>query len=179
MTIVGNLLGVPPGQVELSALFADMAQRLGMSRPAGQCFAAIWRAAQAPCADELVSDLGISRSNVSTALKELRQWGLVQIARTPGDRREYFVAPADPWALVRQIIAERHRRDLAAALDRLYVIEAQSQDPRITGLCDTMETVSGWMAALTRLDAAELAQRLTEDAPEGDDPKKKKKKKKS
>lgn len=179
MTIAGNIPGTPPGQAELAALFADMAPGLGLSRPAGSCFAAIWRAAQAPCADDLVRDLGISRSNVSTALKELRQWGLVQIARTPGDRREFFVAPADPWALVRQIIAERQRREVASALDRLYMIDTLGQDPRISGLCEVIEAVSGWMSGLSRLDSAELAHRMSEEAPDGDEGKKKKKKKKA
>ncbi|MGO4851356.1 GbsR/MarR family transcriptional regulator [Phaeovulum sp. W22_SRMD_FR3] len=179
MTIAGNLPRTPPGQTELAALFADMAPGLGLSRPAGACFATIWRAAQAPCADDLVRDLGISRSNVSIALKELRQWGMVQIARTPGDRREFFVAPADPWALVRQIIAERQRRDLASALDRLYAIETLSQDPRISSLCEAVETVSGWMAGLSRLDSADLAQRLSDETPDTDEAKKKKKKKKA
>ncbi len=175
----------PAGQAELSSLFTDLAQKMGLSRPAGQCFAAIWRAAQAPCADDLVADLGLSRSNISTALKELRQWGLIDAARSPGDRKDYFQAPADPWAIARRILAERRRRDLAPALEQLYAIEVSSPDARVAALCEVVEAFSNWMAGLIRLDPAELAQHVGANAPtaveaeaEGDESRKKKKKKK-
>ena len=75
---------MPEAATLLATLFADAAQVFGLSRPAGQCFSAIWRAAAPPCADDLVAGLGLSRSNVSTALKELRGWGMISIVRTPG-----------------------------------------------------------------------------------------------
>ncbi|MBK5946598.1 hypothetical protein CCR83_09175 [Rhodobacter veldkampii DSM 11550] len=167
------------GQTELVALFADMGQRIGLSRPAGQCFAAIWRAAQAPSADDLVTELGLSRSNVSTALKELRSWGLIGRARAPGDRRDRFTAPADPWAIARQILAERQRRELAPALDRLYAIEAVTADARVAALCEVLEGFAGWYGGLARLDPGELAAHVTEHPASDDNGRKKKKKKKN
>ena len=88
----------------LALLFADLAQKFGLSRPAGQCFAAIWRAAMTPSADDLTQICGLSRSGVSVALKELRAWGMIEVARSPGNRREFFTAPFDPWELARRII---------------------------------------------------------------------------
>jgi DNA-binding transcriptional regulator GbsR (MarR family) len=164
------------GQAELAAIFADMAPRLGLSRPAGQCFAIIWRAAQAPSADDLMAGLGLSRSNISNALKELREWGLVQVLRSPGNRREFFSAPADPWALARLIIAERQRRDIAPALDRLYQIEATAPDARVAALCEMLEAVSTWTNALARREPRDLAAHISA-AEHPADPKKKKKKK--
>ena len=76
----GRLI-MPEAATLLATLFADVAQVFGLSRPAGQCFSAIWRAAAPPCADDLVAGLGLSRSNVSTALKELRGWGMISIVR--------------------------------------------------------------------------------------------------
>lgn len=166
---------------ELMALFGDIAPRLGLSRPAGQCLAAIWRSAQAPSAEDLMAQVGISRSNVSTALRDLRAWGLVQVLRAPGDRREYFTAPHDPWVLIRAILAERQRREIAPVLDRLYQIEAETADVRIAALCEVAETLSGWMTRLTRLEPAELADHLLRkpaaDQAADDAPRKKKKKK--
>ena len=89
---------------DLARLFAEAAPRFGLSRPAGACFAAIWRAAQAPSAEDLVTILGLSRSNVSVALKELRERGLIQAARSFGSRKDYFVADPDPWALLRALL---------------------------------------------------------------------------
>ena len=154
----------------LAPVFGALGESFGLSRPASLCFAAIWRAAQAPCADDLVASAGISRSNVSTALKELRSIGLIAVARTPGDRREYFTAPADPWVIVRQLIAERQRRSLAPALDRLTALD--HADPRLEALVATLEAVSDWLGRLARMEPTELAAHIGN----GEDGKKKKKK---
>lgn len=158
------------------ALFAELGTSLGLSRPAALCLAAIWRARQAPNADDLVLEAGISRSNVSTALKELRGWGLVAIARLPGDRRTHFLAPGDPWALVRQVLAERQRRVLAPALDRARGLLAAGADPALADLAATLQAVSGWQERLAQLDPADLEALA---AGSGEPRKKKKKSRKS
>lgn len=161
----------------LPDLFADVAQFFGLSRPAGQCFAAIWRAASPPCADDLVATLGLSRSNISTALKELRGWNLIGVARTPGDRKEYFTAPPDPWDLVGRLVAARHRQVLAPILDRLVLAEAASADIRLAALHDVLRTVGSAFAALATAEGADLAARFSQlGAPDGKPRKKKKKK---
>lgn len=160
----------------MMTVFAELGESFGLSRPASQCFAAIWRAAQAPCADDLVQTVGISRSNVSTALKELRGYGLVSIARSPSDRREYYIAPTDPWMIARQLIAERQRRALAPAFDKLSDLEAQSPDTRIAALIGVVEAASDWMGRMARMDPADLADYMAGADTPGDDQGKKKKK---
>lgn len=161
----------------MTMIFADLADAAGLSRPAGQCFGTIWRAAQTPCADDLVAELGLSRSNVSTALKELRVWGLIGIARTPGDRKEYFTAPDDPWEILRLVIAHRQRHALAPLADRLAGMEPQAQDARVAALHDALSQVSDWMARLAALDTAAFADVVAGKPAAPDKPKKKKKKK--
>lgn len=165
----------------LPGLFADAGEHFGLSRPAGHCLGMIWRAAQAPCADDLTRTLGLSRSNVSTALKELRGWGLVSVARAPGDRKEYFTAPSDPWELIRAVMAARQRRAIAPILDRLLAAEAESPDARIAALHAALETVSDWTTRLGSATPAEIARHFAqgEDAmPTVELAKKKKTKKK-
>lgn len=159
-------------QTELARLFAELFPCYGLSRAAGQCMALIWRAAQAPSADDLVSGLGLSRSNVSVALKELRQAGLVQVARAPGVRRDFFVAEANPFALLRALMAERHRREIAPLAERLLALGETSDDPRAQALAEMAEAAEGWFARLMRHDAEGLAQVMGADRVE----KKKKKK---
>ncbi len=145
-----------------AAILADLAEAAGLSRPAGLCLGAIWRAAQAPCADDLVAGLGLSRSNVSTALKELRGWALVGIARAPGERREFFTAPADPWELIRLIMAGRRARLLTPILDRLMRAEAESEtgDVRLAALYDALSTLDHAIDLLTRSDARDLSRAI-------------------
>jgi DNA-binding transcriptional regulator GbsR (MarR family) len=159
-------------------LFADMGRHIGMSRPAGQCLGMIWRAAQAPCADDLTLSLGLSRSNVSTALKELREWGLISVARAPGDRKEYFTAPSEAWALIRAIIAARHRRAVVPLLDRLLAEETRSPDARIAALHSALEEVSAWMAELGTIAPHDLASRFQTEPAQPSPQKRAKKKKK-
>lgn len=168
----------PPVAPETAALFADIAQLFGLSRPAGACLAAIWRAAQAPSADDLVRGLGLARSNVSTALRDLRDWGLVTPARTPGDRRDYFTAPSDPWELLRLMMLARQRRRVEPLIDRLVQAEAASGDVRLAALHAVISDVAALTPVLAGSTGAALAQRLTALA-EGPAPEKKKKKKKA
>lgn len=156
-------------------IIADIAVSLGISRPAGRCFAGIWRSAQALSADDLVAVLGLSRSNVSTALKELRGWGLISVRRAPGDRRDYFAAPHDPWDLCRIVMAERSRRVLAPAADRLRQIAPP--DTRADALAEMFQALMLRLGELSRLDAEGLAQQITAPTAFEDGKKKKKKKK--
>lgn len=156
--------------LSLPLVLADMAPLLGLSRPAAQCLGAIWRAAQAPSAEDLVAQLGLSRSNVSVSVKELRALGLVRTARTPGSRKDFFTADPDPWALLRQVIAERQRREFAPLSERLA--QQSGADPRIADLIPVAQAVSDWMAQIARLEPDQLQQLLTAEQP-----KKKKKKK--
>jgi len=143
-----------------AALFGDLADVMGLSRPAGQCFALIWRAARSPCADDLVAGLGLARSNVSTALKELRAWNLISIARAPGDRKEYFTAPTDPWEVLRLMTLARHRLMLTPLLERLVSAEAASGDVRLAALHSVMDEMARAAGVIGGLDGATFAQRI-------------------
>lgn len=144
--------------VEFAEAFSETAQLFGLTRPAGLCFSAIWRAAQAPCADDLTAKLGLSRSNVSTALKELRDWGLVSRVRAPGDRKEYFAADPDPWALIGAMLAAFQRRALSPAIDRIFAAEAAGGgDARAAALHAALAPLSAQLAALAALPPPDLA----------------------
>lgn len=160
---------------DLVQILGEVAPRFGLSRPAGQCFAAIWRAAQAPSAEDLVMRLGLSRSNVSVALKELRAVGLTQTARSPGTRRDYFVADPDPWALVKLILAERTRRDLAPLAARLAASAAT--DTRAASLHEMLGDLTLWLDRIGQMAPADLA-RMTLRTPGKTDSAGHKKKKK-
>jgi DNA-binding transcriptional regulator GbsR (MarR family) len=158
-------MATPPSS-ELSPLFAELATAFGLSRAAGLCLAAIWRAAQAPSAEDLATGLGLARSNVSVALKELRQAGLVQVARTPGSRRDFFVADPNPWALLRAALAERHRREIAPLVERLTALARHGNAPRRADLAEVASAATLWFGKLMRRDATELSQLMGADRGE-------------
>lgn len=147
-----------PAPSDLTQLFADLASAFGLSRAAGQCLAVIWRATDTPSAEDLATGLGLSRSNVSVALKELRQAGLVQVSRKPGLRRDFFTADPNPWALLRAGLAERHRREIAPLVDRLTALAHAEDDARLQDLAETAGAAAQWFSRLMRRDVTELMQ---------------------
>ena len=99
--------------------FGEMGSRWGINRTVGQIYALIFLSPHALNADEIAETLEFSRSNVSMGLKELQSWRLVKLLHRPGDRREYFEAPADVWEIFRVLAEERRRREIEPTLSML------------------------------------------------------------
>ncbi|GFE57114.1 GbsR/MarR family transcriptional regulator [Geobacter sp. AOG1] len=64
------------------------------------------------CIDEIVERLQISKSNVSTSLKELRSWNVIRKVFLPGDRREFYACEPDAWEMLFNIMRQRKQREL-------------------------------------------------------------------
>lgn len=145
--------------------FGEMGSRWGINRTVGQIYALIYVSEQALNADEIAAALEFSRSNVSMGLKELQAWRLVRLRHLPGDRREYFDAPADAWETFRTLAEERRRREIEPTLSMLRnaLLEepASSQDryaqERMRGMHDLIELLTTWFDDVQRLDPATLA----------------------
>ena len=89
--------------------WGEMGSRWGVNRSVAQIHALLYLSPQPVHADEIAETLGIARSNVSMGLKELLAWDLIQVTHTLGDRRDFFLAPHDPWEVI-QIVVEGSRK---------------------------------------------------------------------
>ena len=117
---------LPPLNREFVAHFGEMGSRWGINRTVGQIYALLFLSDKALCADQIAETLEFSRSNVSMGLKELQAWRLVRLRHQPGDRREYFEAPADVWEIFRVLAEERRRREIEPTLSMLRSALLQS-----------------------------------------------------
>ena len=117
---------LPPLSREFVAHFGEMGSRWGINRTVGQIYALIFISQRALNADEIAETLEFSRSNVSVGLKELQSWRLVRLKHLPGDRREYFEAPADVWEIFRMLAEERRRREIEPTLSMLRMALLES-----------------------------------------------------
>ena len=63
------------------------------------------------CIDEIVERLQISKSNVSTSLRELRTWNVIKKIFQPGDRKEYFICEPNAWEMLFNIMRQRKQRE--------------------------------------------------------------------
>jgi DNA-binding transcriptional regulator GbsR (MarR family) len=80
--------------------------------------------------DEVMDELGISRGNANTTLRELVGWGLVRKVVRMGERREYFEAEKDVWTIFCTIARERKRREIEPALALLQACLEQTKGVR-------------------------------------------------
>jgi len=109
--------------------WGEMGTRWGINRTVAQVHALLFVSPKPPQAEEIVEILSVARSNVSTSLKELQNWGLVKVVHVLGDRRDHFETHKDVWALFQIILAERKRREIdpTVALLREAVADTKSE----------------------------------------------------
>src|ERR1700754_3478947 len=106
----------------------------GVNRTMAQIHALLMVAPHPLSADDIMTDLNISRGNANMNLRALIDWGLVRREFKSGERKEFFSAEKDIWLVARQVLIERKKRELEPilkALDDLGAVEADKSDPRI------------------------------------------------
>lgn len=144
--------------------WGEMGSRWGVNRTVGQIHALLYLSEKPLPADEICETLSIARSNVSTSLKELMDWGLVRVVHAMGDRRDHFEALHDIWDIFRVIAQGRRRREIeptlttlrAALLDPAYAKESATARARIKQVHDFLEVTTSWVDEMQRLDPATL-----------------------
>ena len=157
-----NLSELPPLNRQFIAHFGEMGSKWGINRTVGQMYALIFISDRALNADEIAEQLQFSRSNVSMGLKELQAWRLVRLRHQPGDRREYFEAPADVWEIFRVLAEERRRREIEPTLSMLRnaLLEKPASDAerhaqdRMREMHDLIDRLMKWFDDVQRLDPA-------------------------
>src|SRR5207247_10425532 len=81
-------------------------------------------------ADEIAKTPGLARSNISTSLRELQNWGIVRVVHVIGDRRDHFESMKDVFAMFRVIARERKRREIQPTLRVLRDCVAEAGKPK-------------------------------------------------
>jgi len=93
-------------------------------------------------------------------LKELQSWRLVHMRHQPGDRREYFEAPADVWEIFRTLAEERRRREIeptqsmlrSALLQETHSADEQYAQQRMQEMYDLIDKLMTWFDDVQRLN---------------------------
>ena len=148
--------------------FGEMGARWGMNRTVGQIYAVLFLSDEPLCADDLISALGVSRSNVSMGLKELQGWQLVRLEHHPNDRRLFFSTPDDLWEIVRTLIDQRKSREIDPTLTLLRELQLESDfdtsgshtKSRIEETTRMIELLTEWYEDMRKVDTERLEQLL-------------------
>ena len=140
--------------------WGEMGARWGVNRTVAQVHALLYLSPESLTAEEIADTLSVARSNVSTSLKELQNWSLVQTDSRMGDRRDYFQTSADVWTLFLTVVEQRVEREILPTLTMLRrcAIEAKAERPaqpaiaaRISSMQVFVEDLLGWYSQIKRL----------------------------
>jgi DNA-binding transcriptional regulator GbsR (MarR family) len=140
--------------------WGEMGTNWGVNRSVAQMHALLYLSDRPLPADEIVDELGLARSNVSTGLKELQGYGIVRRVHVEGDRRDHFVAETDLWELLMRISAERKRREIDPTIALLAELsEKLRRDDkapphireRVTRMHEFISTLANWYDQVRRL----------------------------
>lgn len=140
--------------------WGEMGSQWGVNRSVAQVHALLYLSEHPLHAEEICEALGLARSNVSTALKELQSYEIVRRTHVKGDRRDHFSAETDPWDLLLKIAAERKRREIdptVALLGELAErLESRKDVPahvreRIGRMHEFIGTLTSWYEDIRRV----------------------------
>ncbi len=157
--------------MDLSPTFArfvlhwgEMGARWGVNRSVAQIHALLYLTGRPMHADELCDTLAVARSNVSTSLRELQNWGLVRLVHLSDDRRDHYETSTHVWELMRTIVRERQRREIAPTIGVLRELlddpamgrETAAVRRRMEDTLELLETLTVWSEEMLKLDTATL-----------------------
>jgi len=133
--------------------WGEMGTHWGVNRSVAQIHALLYLSDAPLTADAIVDALGLARSNVSTALRELQGYRIVRRVHVEGDRRDHFTAETDLWDMLMRIVEERKRREIDPTIALLGELterlRADTSAPahvreRIGRMHDFLGTLGGW-----------------------------------
>lgn len=139
--------------------WGEMGSKWGVNRTMSQIHALLYIIGKPLDAEEITETLGVARSNVSTSIKELQNWGLVQKVSVLGDRRDHFTTNTDVWELARIIVIERQKRELDPTVLFLQELmdspefehENSEVKARIKETQEFVSTVTTWSSEMLKL----------------------------
>jgi DNA-binding transcriptional regulator GbsR (MarR family) len=140
-----------------------MGSRWGINRTVAQVHALLYLSSEPLTAEDIADALFVARSNVSTSLRELQNWQLVQASHKMGDRRDFFSTSHDVWQLFLTVVQQRVEREIQPTINALgkLAVEARSEkQPQVTERIVAMHSflveMHSWYEQMSKLPAGTL-----------------------
>ena len=138
--------------------WGEMGNRWGVNRTVAQVHALLYLSPEPLTAEDIAETLSVARSNVSTSLRELQNWQLVNATHQMGDRRDFFSTSHDVWQLFLTVLQQRVEREVQptiAALARLASEARAEKQPQVTTPIADMhaflQEMYGWYQQMAKL----------------------------
>jgi DNA-binding transcriptional regulator GbsR (MarR family) len=120
------------GKQKFIEAWGKLGSEWGINRTMAQVHALLLISPVAMTTEEIMEALSISRGNANMTLRDLMGWGLIEKQHKAGERKEYFFAEKDTWAIARQVAQERKKRELDPVikiLNELTAVKGDEKDP--------------------------------------------------
>lgn len=114
--------------------WGTLGSKWGINRTMAQVQALLLVSPEPLSAEEIMAALNISRGNANMNIRALMDWGVVFKELKPGERKEFFRAEKDVWAIAKQVVIERRKRELEPVLRVLREVqelEGDTKDPDV------------------------------------------------
>jgi HTH-type transcriptional regulator, glycine betaine synthesis regulator len=133
MTVPGGIDAMPNARDQARQEAVDLAAETmgeliafwGFKASMGRIWTVLYLSPNPLTADAIAERTGLSAGAVSMGLADLKQWGVVDRATVPGDRKRHFRAETDVWGIVRRIFRERELRLVGRAMHRFEEASAR------------------------------------------------------
>jgi len=105
----------------------------------------------------------------ATSIRELQGWNLIRLVHLAGDRRDHFESSTQVWELLRTIVRERQRREIAPTIEVPARAARRTDDHQGAGrgpgcacakTLELLETLTVWSDEMLKLDTATLTKLL-------------------
>jgi DNA-binding transcriptional regulator GbsR (MarR family) len=116
--------GVEESVLRVADAVGGLMEAWGFKRNMGRLWTLLYLETRPLSAADIGDRLQLSSGAVSMLLTELQQWGAVQKAWVPGERREYYEPETSIWKMVSRVFRERELRWIREALESFETAEA-------------------------------------------------------
>ena len=108
---------------KLIQAWGNLGYSWGLNKVMAQIHALLLVSPRPLSTEEIMNELNISRGNANMNIRALLDWGIAYRVSVPGERKEYFKSEKDIWALARQVVKERRKRELEPILKVLKEVQ--------------------------------------------------------
>jgi DNA-binding transcriptional regulator GbsR (MarR family) len=163
--VLSHMPALSPVSQKFVLHWGEMGSRWGINRTVAQIHALLYISNRPLNADEICEALEVARSNVSTSLRELQNWGIVKVVHVKGDRRDHFESMRDVMEMFRIIVAERKRREIDPTIAILKDCVAEAEQggdeeafarQQLAGLRESFELGSAWFDQVNKIPSQKL-----------------------
>lgn len=91
----------------------------GLGKTAGEIYGALYLSPDPLSLEDVAAKLGQTKGNISIAVRQLEQLGMVRRSWQKGDRRVFFEAEGDFWKIAQSFLGLRHKPEFSQSFAML------------------------------------------------------------